>query len=126
MKIISGESPNLARYALKKIEEITGRKISKQLRIKVVSQIPVGCGMGSSAALAVSFTGAILKLINHPWSRKRINEIAYELEKNSMELPAVVIILFLLTVVFFGLEKKQKSLKSFPVCLSRLSPNFFN
>lgn len=88
MKIISGESPNLARYALKKIEEITGRKISKQLRIKVVSQIPVGCGMGSSAALAVSFTGAILKLINHPWSRKRINEIAYELEKKQHGTPS--------------------------------------
>lgn len=88
LKIVSRESPNLARYALKKIEEVTRRKIGDEFRIKVVSQIPVGCGMGSSAALAVSFTGATFKFVNHPWSKKGINEIAYELEKKQHLTPS--------------------------------------
>lgn len=88
LEIISHESTDLAKYALKKIKEVFGEKIKEGLRIKIDSQIPVGCGMGSSAALAVAFTGAIFKLVSDSWKREEINKIAFEIEKKQHGNPS--------------------------------------
>lgn len=88
LEIISREPTGLVNYALRKTKEAFGEKLEKGLRIKIDSQIPVGCGMGSSAALAVAFTGAIFRFVNHSWSQEKINEIAYEIEKKQHGNPS--------------------------------------
>lgn len=51
--------------------------------LKIVSQIPVGRGMGSSAALCVSLSAALSHLYTgHPLSKEQINTIAYRAEKH--------------------------------------------
>lgn len=51
------------------------------LEITVTSQIPVGGGLGSSAALSVSVVGALMKAISNIWNPAKINTLAYEVEK---------------------------------------------
>jgi len=53
----------------------------KNINLEIKSKIPVGAGMGSSAALAVSLVGALLAWLNKPWNLSLINELAYEAEK---------------------------------------------
>ncbi len=58
------------------------------LKIKIESQIPIGGGMGSSAALAVAMTTAFFQFLRLPHSLKKINEIAYEIEKKQHSTPS--------------------------------------
>ncbi len=51
------------------------------LEISISSQIPVGSGLGSSAALAVALIGVLMKGILNIWNPVKINELAYEVEK---------------------------------------------
>ena len=44
LEIISREPIGLVKYALEKTKEVFGEKIKEGLRIKIGSQIPVGCG----------------------------------------------------------------------------------
>lgn len=58
-----------------------GVVIPKEIAITITSDIPVGAGMGSSAALSVSLIGALVILMDKPWDSHRINEAAYQTEK---------------------------------------------
>lgn len=49
--------------------------------IKIDSQVPVGAGLGSSAATAVSLVAAVALHLGQPFDRSVINDIAYEAEK---------------------------------------------
>lgn len=61
---------------------VEGRRIGKQTKIKVLkSDIPIGAGMGSSAALAVASAAAQIALEEKRWDLNNINSIAYESEK---------------------------------------------
>jgi len=51
------------------------------MEISVTSSLPVGRGLGSSAALAVSLMGALLKYVKNLWNPQKINELAYAMEK---------------------------------------------
>jgi mevalonate kinase len=51
------------------------------IAIKITSQIPVGSGLGSSAAVAAAIIGALMKSVKNIWNPIRINELAYETEK---------------------------------------------
>lgn len=88
LEIVSGEPPDLVKHAFKKTKEVFREKIGKGLKITIDSQIPVGRGLGSSAALAVAVTGAIFKLVNQSWSEEKINKIAYEIEKKQHGNPS--------------------------------------
>lgn len=49
--------------------------------ITITSQIPIGSGMGSSAALSAALLGALMKVVKNIWNPVKINELAYEAEK---------------------------------------------
>lgn len=51
------------------------------LEITITSQIPIGSGLGSSAALASALIGALMKTIKNIWNPHKINELTYEVEK---------------------------------------------
>ena len=80
VKPISLPKSGLLKYALKRTIGLTGINPGA-LRIKIDSRLPIGSGMGSSAALSVALVGAFYKLTRLPWDLKKINEIGYEIEK---------------------------------------------
>jgi mevalonate kinase len=69
--------------------EILETEIRKRIKIKKIkpyciaikSEVPVGSGLGSSAALSASFTAALLSFLKVPWDNKTIFDIAYIGEK---------------------------------------------
>lgn len=68
---------------------IEGRKIGRQTKIKVLrSDIPIGAGMGSSAALCVTTAAAKSVVEKKVWDLENINSVAYEWEKKYHENPS--------------------------------------
>ncbi len=51
------------------------------IEIEITSEIPVGSGLGSSAAVSAATIGALMKFVKNLWNPFRINELAYEVEK---------------------------------------------
>jgi mevalonate kinase len=45
------------------------------------TEIPIGCGMGSSAAFAVTASAAVSEFLGKPFDREKINEIAFVVEQ---------------------------------------------
>jgi len=86
-EIITSESPKLAEFARDFVLKTFG-KAKEKLRIEISSEIPIGCGMGSSAALAVATTAGLFKYLNKPFNKEKINEIAYEIEKKQHGNPS--------------------------------------
>lgn len=58
------------------------------MHISIVSDIPVGYHLGSSAAVAVAVTGAVSYLLKRVFDPDRINRIAYETEKGKHGNPS--------------------------------------
>ncbi|KKR76550.1 MAG: Mevalonate kinase [Candidatus Levybacteria bacterium GW2011_GWA2_40_8] len=65
-----------------KIKTIPGFDLS------IDSQIPVGCGMGSSGALAVSIIGALSLFTKKAFNKKGVNEIAFLAEQKKHGKPS--------------------------------------
>ncbi|QOR94175.1 mevalonate kinase [Thermosphaera chiliense] len=63
-------------------------KCDEDVRILVDSEIPVGSGMGSSAALSVALAHAYLTHCNASFDKKLVNELAYEAEKEVHSKPS--------------------------------------
>lgn len=65
-------------------------KIEKNSPIKITidSHIPAGFHLGSSAAVAVALTGAVMYFFKKLWNPMRINELAYEIEKKQHGNPS--------------------------------------
>ena len=84
----------LTKYPLPKlISHIPGLVIN--------SDIPTGCGLGSSAALSAAISLLVLKLSGQKFTRNIINQSAYELEKSVHLSPSGI---DNTTVVFGGLN----------------------
>lgn len=56
--------------------------------LHISSEIPVGAGIGSSAALAVSMIGALSLFTNKPFDKKTINKIAFLAEQKKHGKPS--------------------------------------
>ena len=57
------------------------------MKVGILSSVPVGGGLASSAALLVSFLGAITYAYDLSFSRKEIAELAYHAEHDIMGVP---------------------------------------
>jgi len=71
---------------LKKIiEPIVNKKLDLKTippyEISIISDIPVGAGLGSSAAVSVAYITALLIFLKVKWDLNLINNLAYEAEK---------------------------------------------
>ncbi|MBI3385414.1 mevalonate kinase [Candidatus Gottesmanbacteria bacterium] len=56
--------------------------------LQLDSKIPVGCGLGSSAAVSVSVIGALFLLLGEKFDKKKINQIAYLTEQKIHGFPS--------------------------------------
>ncbi|MBI2611618.1 mevalonate kinase [Candidatus Gottesmanbacteria bacterium] len=75
------EAVNFISQILKLFSQKFSRTKIPHLEITIRSEIPIGVGLGSSAALSVSLMGALSQYINNLWNPQTINEYAYEAEK---------------------------------------------
>lgn len=88
LTFFSQESTDLLKFAVGKIFKILGEQPKKDLEIQVDSEIPVGSGLGSSAALAVATAASLFAYFNQALDKEKINEIAYEIEKKQHGAPS--------------------------------------
>jgi mevalonate kinase len=84
----SREPTNLLEFAVRMILRNLGKQPQVGLNIRIESEIPPGCGMGSSAALAVAVTTVLFKYFDIPFNKKRVNQIAYEIEEKQHGNPS--------------------------------------
>ncbi len=68
-------------YAIFVTEKYYRQKLQSGYTLTISSEIPVGSGMGSSAATAVAIAGAITLFLDQPFDKEKINEIAFLIEK---------------------------------------------
>lgn len=57
------------------------KQINSGMTLIIDSEIPLGAGMGSSAAAAVSISGAVSLFLGEKFNRENINKIAYSVEE---------------------------------------------
>lgn len=76
------------REAKIKLQEVVEQVLQDRLKIKIPnykleikSNIPLGAGLGSSAASSACLIAALLTLIKYNWDKNLINELAFEAEK---------------------------------------------
>jgi len=76
-------------YAVaKRVLDIAGKRVGLDITVK--SQIPIGSGLGSSAAVIVATTAAVSNLLEMNLSRDEIFRLALEAEKIAHENPSGV------------------------------------
>ena len=107
------DNKKLLEFALSEINKNLGKRKNISYRIKIDSQIPIGCGMGSSAAFAVALSAAVLRYYDKPWNLEKINEIAYGIEKKQHNNPSGGDNTISAYGAFFYIAKKQRPLKFF-------------
>lgn len=86
--IVSTEPIDHARFAVDFLLEQLKIKDHGPIKITIDSQIPAGFHLGSSAAVAVGLTGAVMYFFKKIWNPIRINELAYEIEKKQHGNPS--------------------------------------
>jgi mevalonate kinase len=90
--------------------------------IRVESDIPIGYGLGSSAAISAGYTAALLSHLKIDWDLKLVNEIAYQGEKIFHGNPSGA---DNTTVIFGGFvwyRKELESLKVFHTIEQKIHP----
>lgn len=68
--------------------EFFKKKLSTGFTLSINSEIPVGGGMGSSAALAISIAGAVSLFLGEKFDKEKINNIAYLSEQKKHGNPS--------------------------------------
>ena len=124
------ERGNLYFSKLKKIVEPIVKKVLKiktipPYQLTISSQLPLGSGLGSSAAISAAYIGALLLHLKTKWDLNLINELTFEAEKTFHGNPSGG---DNTTVVFGGTSTFQVGFASWkvdPVSIpSKLAKNF--
>ncbi|MBL4819070.1 MAG: mevalonate kinase [Deltaproteobacteria bacterium] len=75
-----GDAEQLLEQLSPKLQSLLGERISK-VQFKITSQIPGGCGLGSSAALSVALIRSALDLFGEQKNTQEVTDMALEIEK---------------------------------------------
>jgi len=78
----------LHKIAIGETYQFLNRKPKSGFSLSLYSEIPIGSGMGSSAATSAAIIGAIFCLEQETWDLQTINKIVYEAEKRVHGLPS--------------------------------------
>lgn len=78
---IKSQDPKLIKKSIEVVKKRLNLKKLPNLTIKVISQIPLGRHVGSSAAVSVGTVGALIYYLKKIWNPNLFNELAYEVEK---------------------------------------------
>ncbi|MBA3660127.1 MAG: hydroxymethylglutaryl-CoA synthase [Gammaproteobacteria bacterium] len=70
----------LAQFALSLFADALNLNLTHGVKIKLQSELPIGCGMGSSAATIVSVMQAVSTYLNSPLTQEGIFKLALEAE----------------------------------------------
>ncbi len=87
-QIVSSESPDYVQYALSFLSKTYKLPRVPDIRVTIVSDIPAGYHLGSSAAVAVGVAGAFTYFVKKLWNPVAINQLAYEIEKQKHGNPS--------------------------------------
>ena len=79
-EVIGAKHMEFLASALAVIEKSLGITYTP-MQITLSSDVPIGFHLGSSAAVAVALTGALMQFYTDQFDRKKINEVAYHIEK---------------------------------------------
>lgn len=82
------KSSSYADYAFRKALSYFKVSDPKTFSYQIDSKIPVGSGMGSSAALAVGMSALGSILSKRDWNLEEVNKLAYEIEKKQHGRPS--------------------------------------
>lgn len=82
------ERDGLIYYAIEVFKKAFSIKKLPPIEITIDSQIPTGCGLGSSAAVAAATIGALMKFVKNIWDPIRINDLTFEVEKKAHGTPS--------------------------------------
>lgn len=125
LDIVPAQATELVEYALEKIKERLKQEAGRRLKIKIDTQIPIGCGMGSSAAFAVATTAAIFKFFQRLWDLEEINQTAYEIEKGHHGNPSGGDNTISTYGGFLWYRKEAENFKVFSPLKAKKFPRFF-
>lgn len=93
---------------------------------KIDSDIPIGCGMGSSAAYAVAISAINRVLKREKWDLAEINRQAYKMEKKQHGNPSGGDNTISTYGGFLWYRKETESFKTFsPITIKRKIPEFY-
>lgn len=81
---------NVSDYSVVDLMNLINETDNAHSVLHVHSQIPLGCGMGSSAACAASLSALVMGVAQLKFSREKINELAFLIEKRMHGNPSGV------------------------------------
>lgn len=88
LKSITSDPLDFAIIAIGEALKYLKKTLPSGFKLLIRSDIPIGSGMGSSAAISVSIAGAIYLLFNKKIDKEIINEIAYSAEQKKHGMPS--------------------------------------
>src|SRR3989338_9695020 len=88
LKSITSDSLDFTIIVIGEALKCLKKSLSGGFKLSIKSDIPIGSGMGSSAAVAVSVAGAIYLLFHKALDKAIVNEIAYSAEQKKHGLPS--------------------------------------
>lgn len=121
-QVISDESGDYVRHAVETVASHYKVGNIPNIKVTVVSDIPSGYHLGSSAAVAVATVGACMYFLKKIWNPAAINQLAYEVEKYTHKTPSGVDNTAITFGGFLWYRKELEFLRSFWQLPLKLSP----
>lgn len=112
-QVLSDESGDYVRHAVSAVVSHYKMGNIPNIKITVVSDIPSGYHLGSSAAVAVATVGACMYFFRKIWNPTAINQLAYEVEKYIHKTPSGVDNTAITFGGFLWYRKELEFLRSF-------------